>query len=90
MIDCEALGCLGLVSLNNDGTLTGFVKDDSEQFIVGTCLKILNQASNNIQHLLPGMSPMLLVPINDEIDTLEELMEIRDDIFPKEPNFFES
>jgi hypothetical protein len=77
------------LTLNNDGTLNGFVKDDSEQFVVGASLKILDQPSNNVQHPSKGMSPILLVPVDDEIDTLEELMAIRDDIFPKEPVFFE-
>lgn len=76
------------LTLNNDGTLTGFVKDDSEQFIVGASLGILDQPSNNFQHPSKGMNPVILVPISDEIDTLEELMAIRDDIFPKEPDFF--
>ena len=75
------------LTLNNDGTLTGYVKDDSEQFVVGASLKILDQASNNFQHPSKGMSPILLVPISDEIDTLEELMAIRDNIFPPEPDF---
>ncbi len=77
------------LTLNNDGTLNGFVKDDSEQFVIGASLKILDQASNNFQHPSKGMNPIILVPISDEIDTLEELMAIRDDIFPKEPDFFE-
>lgn len=77
------------LTLNNDGSLTGYVKDDSEQFIVGASKKILDQASNNLQHPSPGLSPMLLVPISDDIDTAEELKEIRDDLFPKEPEFFE-
>lgn len=77
------------LTLNNDGTLTGFVKDDSEQFVVGASLKILDQASNNFQHPSKGMNPILLVRISDKIDTLEELMAIRDSIFPKEPDFFE-
>ncbi len=77
------------LQLNNDGTLTGYVKDDSEQFVVGASMKILDQASNNFQHPSKGMNPILLVPISDDIDTLEELMAIRDEIFPKEPDFFE-
>ena len=76
------------LSLNKDGTLTGFVKDDSEQFVVGASKKMFDQPSNNTQHPSKGMNPILLVPIDDEIDTLEDLMEIRDDIFPEEPNFF--
>jgi hypothetical protein len=76
------------LQLNNDGTLSGHVQDDSEQFIVGASKKILDQPSNNFQHPSTGMNPILLVPVSDDIDTLEELMAIRDDIFPKEPNFF--
>lgn len=75
------------LTLNNDGTLTGFVKDDSEQFIIGASLRILNQPSNNFQHPSEGMNPIIFVPIDDEIDTLEELWAIRDEIFPKEPEF---
>ncbi len=76
------------LQLNNDGTLTGYVKDDSEQFVVGASRKILDQPSNNFQHPSKGMNPILLVPISEDIDTLEELMAIRDEIFPKEPDFF--
>ena len=77
------------LTLNNDGTLTGFVKDDSEQFVLGASHKILDQPSNNTQHPSRGMNPIILVPISDNIDSLEELMKIRDDIFPKEPEFVE-
>jgi len=76
------------LQLNNDGTLSGYVQDDSEQFVVGASKKILDQPSNNFQHPSTGMNPILLVPVSDDIDTLEELMAIRDDIFPQEPNFF--
>lgn len=75
------------LTLNNDGILTGYVKDDSEQFVVGASMKILDQPSNNFQHPSKGMNPILLVPVSDDIDTLEELLEIRDEIFPKEPDF---
>lgn len=75
------------ITLNSDGTLSGYVIDESEQFVVGASKKILNQESNNLQHPDPGMSPVLLVPVDPEIDTLEELMQIRDEIFPKAPNF---
>jgi hypothetical protein len=76
------------LTLNNNGTLSGYVVDDSEQFVVGASKKILNQESNSIQHPDPGLSPVLLVPIDPNIDTLEELMQIRDEIFPEEPEFF--
>jgi len=75
------------LTLNNNGTLSGYVIDQSEQFVIGASKKILNQKSNNRQHPDPGMSPVLLVPVDEHIDTLEELMQIRDQIFPKEPEF---
>jgi len=75
------------LTLNNNGTLSGYVIDESEQFVVGASKKILTQESNNTQHPDPGMNPVLLVPVDPEIDTLEELMEIRDKIFPAEPEF---
>jgi hypothetical protein len=31
---------------------------------------------------------MILVPVSEDIDTREELMELRDEIFPEEPGFF--
>jgi hypothetical protein len=76
------------VQLNSNGTLTGHVVDQSEQFVVGASKKILNQESNSIQHPDMGLSPLLLVPVDPEIDTYEELMEIRDEIFPPEPEFY--
>ena len=76
------------VQLNNNGTLTGHVVDESEQFVVGASKKILNQESNSIQHPDMGLSPLLLVPVDPEIDTYAELMEIRDEIFPPEPEFY--
>jgi hypothetical protein len=75
------------LTLNNNGTLSGYVKDRSEQFVVGASKKILNQKSNSLQHPDKGLSPVLLVKVDPEIDTLEELMRIRDDIFPEEPEF---
>ncbi len=74
--------------LNKNGSLTGYIVDKSEQFVVGASKRILTQDSNSIQHQDPGMSPIILVPVDPEIDTYEELMQIRDDIFPKEPEFY--
>ncbi|MCK7531840.1 MAG: hypothetical protein MZV63_12865 [Marinilabiliales bacterium] len=76
------------LTLNNNGTLSGYVIDRSEQFVVGASKKILNQESNTIQHPDTGLSPVLLVKVDPDIDTLEELMKIRDDIFPEEPEFY--
>ena len=75
------------VTLNNNGTITGYVIDSSEQFVVGASKKILNQESNPVQHPDKGLSPVLLVKVDPAIDSLEELMRIRDDIFPPEPEF---
>ncbi len=38
------------LTLNNNGTLSGYVIDRSEQFVVGASKKILNQESNTSQH----------------------------------------
>jgi len=76
------------LTLNNNGTLSGYVVDKSEQFVVGASKKILNQESNSIQHPDKGLSPVLLVPVDPGIDTPEELMRIRDEIFPEEPEFY--
>ena len=76
------------LTLNNNGTLSGYVVDRSEQFVVGASKKILNQESNSIQHPDPGLSPVLLVPVDPDIDSLGELMQIRDEIFPEEPEFY--
>jgi hypothetical protein len=74
--------------LNNNGTLSGYVIDRSEQFVVGASKKILAQESNSIQHPDQGLSPVLLVPVDPDIDSLEELMQIRGEIFPEEPEFY--
>lgn len=76
------------MTLNNNGTLTGYVVDKSEQAVVGASKKILNQESNSIQHPDKGLSPLLLVPVDPNIDSLEDLMQIRDEIFPEEPEFY--
>jgi hypothetical protein len=75
------------LTFNNNGTLSGYVIDKSEQFVVGASKKILNQKSNQVQHPDKGLNPVLLVKIDPGIDTPEELMEIRAKIFPEEPEF---
>jgi hypothetical protein len=68
--------------------LSGYVIDRSEQFVVGASKKILNQESNNFQNPDTGLSPVLLVKVDPDIDTPEELMKIRDEIFQEEPEFY--
>ncbi len=75
------------LKLNNNGSLSGYVVDQSEQFVVGASKKILTQESHSKQHPDMGLSPVLLVPIDPDIDTPAELMQIRDEIFPEEPEF---
>lgn len=76
------------LTLNNNGTLSGYVIDKSEQLVVGASKKILRQESYSVQTPDKGLSPVLLVKVDPEIDTPEELMRIRNDIFPVEPEFF--
>ena len=76
------------LTLNSDGTLTGYVEDRSEQFVVGASRRVLKQPSNSVQHPDKGLSQILLVPVSPEIDTPDELMEIRDQLFPEEPGFY--
>lgn len=75
------------VTLFSDGSLRGTVKDDSEQMVIGASLAILNTPNNPQQWDDPGLNPIILVPISDDIDTCDELMAIRDSLFPPEPEF---
>ena len=75
------------LTLYSDGSLRGTVVDDSEQLVVGASLGILNAPNDPAQWEDPGLNPILLVPIPDDIDTCEELMANRDLLFPPEPEF---
>jgi hypothetical protein len=75
------------LTLYSDGRLQGTVIDDSEQLVVGASLGILNVPNNPDQWDDPGLNPIILVRIPDDIDTCEELMAIRDTLFPPEPEF---
>ena len=75
------------VTLYSDGSLRGAVTDNSEQLVIGASLGILNTPNNPDQWPDLGLSPLILVPIPDDIDTCEELMANRDLLFPKEPEF---
>jgi len=76
------------LTLNNNRTLSGYVIDRSEQYVVGASKKVLKQESHSFQHPDKGLSPVILVKVDPEIDTLEELLSIRDKIFPEEPEFY--
>lgn len=75
------------MTLFSDGSLRGTVTDDSEQLVIDASLGILNVPNNPDQWPDLGLSPIILVPVSDEIDTCEELMAIRDTLFPPEPRF---
>jgi hypothetical protein len=75
------------LTLYSDGSLHGHVVDESEQLVIGASLAFLNKPNNPIQHEDPGLSPMMLIPVSDDLDTCEELMANRDSLFPPEPAF---
>ena len=75
------------LTLYSDGSLRGTVVDNSEQLVLGATLGILNKPNNPPQWGDPGLSPILLIPIPDDLDTCEELMANRDLLFPAEPEF---
>lgn len=76
-----------MLVLQADGSLTGYVIDESEQFVIDATMAELKQESNPMQHPDMGLSPLILVPIDKSIDTIEEFKQIRDSIFPQEPAF---
>ena len=73
--------------LHTDGSLYGSVEDESEQFVIGASRRILKQQSNQVQLSDPGMNPIILIPIDKDLDTCEELMARRDELFPESPSF---
>jgi len=75
------------LTLFSDGSLRGSVIDDSEQLVIGASLAILDTPNNPPQRRDPGLNPIILIPVSDDIDTCEELMAMRDALFPPEPEF---
>lgn len=75
------------VTLYSDGSLWGNVVDNSEQLVIDATLAILNTPNNPPQFDDPGLNPLILIPIPDDLDTCEELMAQRDQLFPPEPDF---
>ena len=75
------------LTLYSDGSLRCTVVDDSEQLVVGASPGILNTPNDPDQWDDPGLNPIILVPIPDDIDTCEELMANRALLFPPEPEF---
>lgn len=75
------------MTLYSDGSLRGSVIDESEQRVIGASLGILNVPNNPDQWSDLGLSPIILIPIAESIDTCDELMSMRDALFPPEPGF---
>lgn len=75
------------VTLYSDGSLRGTVVDRSEQLVIDASLRILRKPSNPAQWDDPGLNPLILIPIPDDVDTCEELMALRDTLFPEAPRF---
>ncbi len=75
------------MTLYSDGSLRGRVIDDSEQLVIGASLAFLDTPNNPPQRRDPGLNPIILIPVSDDIDTCEELMANRDLLFPPEPAF---
>ena len=73
---------------HSDGNLYGHVDDESEQFVIDASRRIFRQESNMVQLADPGMSPVILIRVSRDLDTCEELMAVRDDLFPPEPAFY--
>jgi hypothetical protein len=67
-----------------DGTLVGTVDDNSEQLIIGATNEMFAIASDWVQHPDPSKSPILLVPVDPNLDCAG-LMAARDDLFPPNP-----
>lgn len=73
--------------LHSDGTLYGHVVDESEQLVIDASHRILRQPSNQVQLSDPGMNPIILIPISDQLLSCDELMQSRDEFFPDPPSF---
>lgn len=75
------------LTLHSDGNLYGHVEDRSEQFVIDASHRILRQQSNPVQLADTGMNPIMLVRVGEQLDTCEELMAKRNELFPGEPSF---
>ena len=75
------------MTLYSDGSLRGSVIDDSEQLVIGASLAILDTPNNPPQRRDPGLNPIILIRVSDDLDTCEELMANRASLFPQEPRF---
>ncbi|MBN2656424.1 MAG: hypothetical protein JXR86_05130 [Spirochaetales bacterium] len=72
----------------SEDLIAGHVRDYSEQLVLGASRSFLNRPSHNIQHPDPAMNPIILRRVPEEIDSWEELEQLRDELFPQPPSFY--
>lgn len=75
------------LTLYADGSLRGNVIDNSEQLVIDASLGILNTPNNPPQRQDPGLNPIILIPVDESLNTCEQLMTERDNLFPPSPRF---
>lgn len=75
------------MTLYSDGSLRGSVQDDSEQLVIGASLAILDTPNNPPQRRDPGLNPIILIPVSNDIDSCEELAANQERLFPAAPTF---
>lgn len=75
------------LTLHPGGIISGHVEDLSEQYVIDANMKVLRQQSESRQYGGPGLNPIYLIPLNRNINSAEQLLEIRDRIFPPSPEF---
>lgn len=75
------------LTLQPGGIISGHVEDLSEQYVIDANMRILRQQSESLQYGGPGLNPIYLIPLHRNINSAEQLLEIRDRIFPPLPEF---
>ncbi|MBN2800640.1 MAG: hypothetical protein JXX28_15970 [Deltaproteobacteria bacterium] len=70
-----------------DGRLVGHVEDRSEQRTLGASSPLFAAEADPHQVEDPGLSPLLLVPLPDEVDGCDALMARAGELFPEAPGF---
>lgn len=50
--------------------------------MIGASLPILDMPNNPPQRRDPGLNPIILIPVSQDIDMCDELMAMRDSLFP--------
>ncbi len=75
------------MTLHSNGNLYGHVRDRSEQFVIDATMRILRQQSSPQQLPDPGMNPIMLIRVGNDVRTCEDLARVREDLFPATPEF---